>query len=741
MEYLNFDILFDRVRKRYKARVLNSPGGQASIEFRKPFTKTELENLSLLRARGSPDGVGRSYSTEIDQIKFFGAKLFETVFSKDVRVCFHSSLEQAENQGKGLRVRLRLTSTPELADLPWEFLFNSSLNDFLALSVATPIVRFLDLPTRVRPLSVTLPLRILVMVSSPLNFPALNTELELNKLETALGVLIQQNKVALDRLEKPTLAALNYQLRNQKYHIFHFIGHGAFDAQIQDGVLVLEGEDKQGNLVSSEQMGILLNDHNTLKLVLLNACEGARASITDPFGGIAQSLVQQEIPAVIAMQREISDSAAITLSQEFYSALAQGYPVDQALTETRKLMRAGGNPIEWGIPVLYMRSQNGHIFNIDGSAEMSPETTEDVGAEGRISAQEVTDKQKKRIKKFRLFIITLFLIAAIGVGFLKSKPVGSSKVNLQLMVSGVSFKLKENFDLYSLTAKSVALSNPDDLALKIASVEQATSYDPQTNNPTRWQKIKTGGKLNINRISDDWGIAIESKYLSLSSLYIGSGAYINLSKEASGENQLKMAIRDAAVGGHIDTADTLILNCRNCRIEHGLQQELSNNLTLRIVTTDRQIAFHDLNQSLVIEMALSGQQSEPLAQNMAIESIDFTRPSADRKESTIIQEGIICFEELDREEIKIPKGEFVFVGKMKDFRIQNLEMPDNFQLSLQGEVGELITGIGKYKRSRLPSLLEWLYFNPSIALYFAILIPVFSFIYFILKRLKVFDWL
>ena len=97
---------------------------------------------------------------------------------------------------------------------------------------------------------------------------------------------------------------------------------------------------------------------------MLNSCEGARTSRLDPFAGSAQSLVQQGIPAVVAMQFEISDEVAIVIAHEFYAALAAGYPVDAALAEARKAAFTGGSSAEWGIPVLYLRAADGRIFGV-----------------------------------------------------------------------------------------------------------------------------------------------------------------------------------------------------------------------------------------------------------------------------------------------------------------------------------------------------------------------------------------
>jgi TPR repeat protein len=155
----------------------------------------------------------------------------------------------------------------------------------------------------------------------------------------------------------------------------HFIGHGGFDDHDQDGMLVLEDEHDRGVLVSGKKLGMLLYDHRrSLRLAVLNACKGARAGHTDPFSGTAQSLVQQGIPAVIAMQFEISDEAAVLLTRAFYTALAEGQPVDTALASARKVIFARGNEVEWGTPVLYLRSPDGHIFDVEkkGSAPPPP---------------------------------------------------------------------------------------------------------------------------------------------------------------------------------------------------------------------------------------------------------------------------------------------------------------------------------------------------------------------------------
>jgi CHAT domain-containing protein len=67
-----------------------------------------------------------------------------------------------------------------------------------------------------------------------------------------------------------------------------------------------------------------LADHKTLRLVVLNSCEGAKGSDTNIFSSTSSILMRRGVPAVVAMQYEITDRAAIEFSQVFYEDIAHG---------------------------------------------------------------------------------------------------------------------------------------------------------------------------------------------------------------------------------------------------------------------------------------------------------------------------------------------------------------------------------------------------------------------------------
>ena len=368
ISYLNFDLQIQRAGDDYRAQVQNSPKGQATTDFRVPFNDNQLENF-LLRVGRTRRLTRRLDSPEVKAAKEFGSQLFSALFKDDVRDCLLASLNLANDRGVGLRIRLRLTDTPELIDIPWEYLYNPN-DDFLALSNETPVVRYLEFTEEVRPLTVSPPLRILVCIASPTDLNPLDVTREWSNLRTALRPLEQRGLLTLERTSDGTLDSLRKRLQGSQYHILHFIGHGHFDEQSSSGVLAFEDKFKRTRRVSGEDLGRLLRDHRSMRIAVLNACEGARADRSDPFAGTAQSLIRKKIPAVIAMQFEITDEAAITFAIELYGALTYGYPVDAALAEARKAIFVQGNGLEWGTPVLYLRSRDGYIFDVEQTVEM-----------------------------------------------------------------------------------------------------------------------------------------------------------------------------------------------------------------------------------------------------------------------------------------------------------------------------------------------------------------------------------
>lgn len=367
MIYQNFDleIISRPGSDQVSARVLESPQGDCPfMDVKWPFSPDE-ENELLTEIYG---GLRKRRGREIgaDTVQAFGGRLFEAVFSGDIEHLFRSSLDTVSRTGKGLRIRLRLPENSELQLRPWEFLFDTESREFLAVREHTPIVRYLPVAHPLQQIAVEGPLRVLVALSSPTDYPRLDIEREWDILLGALDPSIRSGQLELRRLSgRCTFDNLRDALRHFHADIFHFVGHGV------PGALVLEQEAGRGLETEATQLRPVFPIGALPRLIVLNACSGAL--IQDmPFSGLAQGFLRMGVPAVVAMQASITDDAAMILTRYFYRDLVEIGAVDTSLTEARLRMQGNGHPIEWGTPVLYMRALDSQLFQPAGSPPAHP---------------------------------------------------------------------------------------------------------------------------------------------------------------------------------------------------------------------------------------------------------------------------------------------------------------------------------------------------------------------------------
>lgn len=307
----------------------------------------------------------RPSASERDAVETIGRLLFTTLLPPNILTCYRRSRDEARRSGKRLRLRLRIEA-PDLAILPWEFLFDELEGDHISLNQETPLTRYLELERPVESLTIPPPIRILGMIASPQDQMPLDVAQEKKALAAALDHLIENREVELDWVPGQTVRDLDAALLRQPCHILHFIGHGSFNEQRGEGYIILADNKSNSHLLTARELGGVFARQTTLRLVVLNACEGARASETNLFSSTGAMLLQRGIPAVVSMQYAITDRAALEFARNFYDALARKLPIDAAVTEARFWLRLNFNDSsEWGTPVLYMRAPDGNLFTVD----------------------------------------------------------------------------------------------------------------------------------------------------------------------------------------------------------------------------------------------------------------------------------------------------------------------------------------------------------------------------------------
>jgi len=339
-------------------------GGEASEVMSWPMTGRELDaQLAAIRdsVLASSATVRRLSTLDEQPVRELGQRLFDAAISNQIRVLYAAAYQQSRRQDRPLRLVLRIRP-PELARLPWEYLFDRTDDTYLGLRM--PLVRYAQVLEPQRPLKVSPPLNILAMVARPGDQTAKDVRSQKRRLGTALTGLERAGQVKLTWVRGQSWRDLRTILDTGVWHVFHFIGHGGYDAGSGEGVLALAGEEGGTAPLGAGAFSMVLSENPALRLVVLNACDTGRSSSLDSFSSVAGALVRRGIPAILAMQFEITDRAAIEFTRTFYEELAHRRPVDAGAMRARQAIYiAQNNSLEWGTPVLYLRSSDGQIFD------------------------------------------------------------------------------------------------------------------------------------------------------------------------------------------------------------------------------------------------------------------------------------------------------------------------------------------------------------------------------------------
>jgi hypothetical protein len=290
------------------------------------------------------------------EMKEFGSLLFEALFQGDVRRLY----DEARSRQPNRRLDLVFTSMISwIAEKPWEFAYDSVRDSFLATGEIHLIRNVLTaVPANVIARQ-TGPLRILVASAQPVGFGRLSIEQEKSVILRGFQPLIDARSAIVTVVPHATPSLIHGHLQTGNYNIAHFIGHGTFDDEKEEGALIFENDRGAAYPLGQRSVHEIFC-HRGVSLVFLNACQTGSGGRADFNKGVAQALVAHGLPALVANQYSVLDSSATSFAQHFYWSLAQGAGIGQAAREARIAVNYSlmGDPIDWAVPVVYARDPN-----------------------------------------------------------------------------------------------------------------------------------------------------------------------------------------------------------------------------------------------------------------------------------------------------------------------------------------------------------------------------------------------
>jgi len=293
----------------------------------------------------------------------YGAALTKALFADEkLKIAFGQALASSQSQAAALRLRLLIgPSAPELHGIHWETLLNPLDNSPIATDQNILFSRYMaSLDWRAVRLQSRGALAALALVANPSDLASMK-----------LAAIDAQAELALARdglpdvsvtSGKASLASLIAALQNQPVDVLYLVCHGYIAGS--QPILVLEDDNgKMAKVQGSELLTRLKELPNLPRLVILVSCQSAGSGTGEALTAIAPRLAEIGVPAVLAMQANISMATAKKFLPAFFTALNQEGQIDQAVSAARAVVR--DEPDAW-VPVLFMRLKSGRLWYTPG---------------------------------------------------------------------------------------------------------------------------------------------------------------------------------------------------------------------------------------------------------------------------------------------------------------------------------------------------------------------------------------
>jgi hypothetical protein len=322
---------------KYRIGVNSGTSDDVQVVVRAPFTEKEINEIQAILS-GRKAGLMRMEETR--SARQFGQKLFHFLIRDNPSI--HASYRAGLGQD-GLRLQLSIEQAGILAHLPWELLRDPE-RDFLALADSTPIVRSTPQIGIRPPVPLIMPLGILVAAGRA-------AEQEWQQLQQTVAAMQSMGQIRLDRLDRPTLRGLRLRMLAEDYHILHLIIPGAMDKETEESFLLMN--DDGLTRVSSDDLCQEIYPESTVRLVVLSSPQPHKRALVQYGGGLS-------VPAVVTTQ--FSMQADGLFHAELYRALAEGLPIDVAMSSARRAVANHAPNNDWAAPILFLRSDNAQVF-------------------------------------------------------------------------------------------------------------------------------------------------------------------------------------------------------------------------------------------------------------------------------------------------------------------------------------------------------------------------------------------
>lgn len=312
---------------------------------------------------GAEEWKARQVVARMDEI---GVELFHRVFPEvnGMSPCPHELYDEAVKAGLENTELCVVSCNPAFLAIQWELMKDPAVGMGYLTHLMKGFSRRIkdsDLPV-CSPVHDGEPFRILLVIARLPNDNVTIGSVSRHVLDAVRNI---RHRIELDVLRPPTFGAMRKALKNKRYHLVHFDGHGGF-RRLQDeqgiGFLNFELADNSAkNMVEADTLKDSLMACD-VPVFVLNACKSAETEPDNAFSSVATNLLATGARCVVAMSYSVFATTAGKFMGEFYQSIAAGESVSRAVANGRNAIFVNSTKKtavgdidfhDWIVPSLY----------------------------------------------------------------------------------------------------------------------------------------------------------------------------------------------------------------------------------------------------------------------------------------------------------------------------------------------------------------------------------------------------
>lgn len=335
--------------KREVVLAASSKEGRFRVDIHEGDTYSTGVDLPLERLFSSIEEWQAWRRSEADpkELARIASTLSELLIPESVGMAIHSACHRAFNRKESLFFAIEAPDAV-FASVPWELISVRKSESWHSLDgplILDSRIRFFRKVSRSYEVSADAPPRVLVATANrgtatrgvlgwiEDEIEAVDLALPPSKVRDGLRICRQVGPASLEEM------AISFRPT-----ILHFAGHA--ERRATGGVLILCGaEDNEEKSLSAARLTALAK-RAEISLIVLSACDSCGSS-----NGMAELLVAEGVPNVIAMQAPAYDACQVLFTRAFYGRIADGASVADAFTLARQSLI--GTACAWAVPVLF----------------------------------------------------------------------------------------------------------------------------------------------------------------------------------------------------------------------------------------------------------------------------------------------------------------------------------------------------------------------------------------------------